>query len=542
VAADRYITYDDFSGGYAGALPSYRLRENQWHGLNVVPAIDGALVPRSGLVRYLLTGIGNGQIVGMGWADGGAGPDKAWFVQGTTLYNFDPYDPTGVHAVVAATGSFATAPTRVLHAWDEAGFVWIVSYGDKVYKYDLTANTLSAVANTSGLEAGRCITSWGSFLITGGSPTDPPTLYWSDGDDLGAWPPVPAKPTAGPNYVQIGSLNSAITGIYVLRGQLIVAKDDGSWWVITGDLTTSLVPDAAFNVRNVFNAQTPLQEPQHGAVIGGQAVWMVDRSAPWPSWMNGSTISDLNYLQTDLVPVPNGGTQPSLNVTRMTGPSDLLIAAGSVGRERLMFKDSIWSRHVFATITNPGLLADAKGTPPYPGDQFSTPLEWTAPMIDNLMLMSDGGDSTHPPKFYVWDVGGNDPPDDSAPLQSVTDDGYEYPNYWQGPEWVNEQGVEVLARAVTIDFRRADQGAGAPSQGFAVQVASTRRTRDETGTRWSQVQRWGGPARTVDQDRVTLMLGDQGNGAGVLPRLFDIRGVGIQRVTLRLVQESERAV
>ena len=177
------ITYDDFSGGYAGALPSYRLGKSQWHGLNVMPAIDGALIPRSGLVRYLLTGIGNGQIAGMGWADGGVGADKAWFVQGTTLYSFDPYDPTGTHAVVAATGSFASVPTRVLHWWDEAGFVWITSYGDKVYKYDLGANTLTAVANTTGgLYAGRCITSWGSFLITGGGPTNPAYLYWSDGE------------------------------------------------------------------------------------------------------------------------------------------------------------------------------------------------------------------------------------------------------------------------------------------------------------------------------------------------------------------------
>ena len=202
-----------------------------------------------------------------------------------------------------------------------------------------------------------------------------------------------------------------------------------------------------------------------------------------------------------------------------------------------MFRDSIWSRHVFATSTMP-----SAGTPPYVGSAFSTPLEWTAPMIDNLVLMSDGGDSTHPPKFYVWAVGLDGPPDDSAPLQSVTDDGYEYPNYWEGPEWVDEQGVEVLARQVTVDFRRHDQGASAPGQGFALQCASTRRTRDETGTRWSQVQRWAGASRTVDQDRVTLMLGDQGDGAGVLVRLFDIRGVGIQRVTIKVVAESERAV
>lgn len=525
---DRYITYDDFSGGYAGALPSFRLGKSQWHGLNVLPAVDGALMPRSGLVRYLLTGIPNGQIAGMGWADGGAGPDKCWFIQGTTLYSFDPYDTSGT-SVAAAAGSLSSIPTRVAHAWDEAGFAWITSYGDQVYKYNLAANTLTAVPNTTGNPAGRCITSWGAFLLTAGGPVGS-RLYWSDGDDLGLWP-------ASPNNVDIGSLNSAITGIYVLRGQLIVAKDDGSWWVLTGDLNTSDDPNPDYNVRNVFHAQTPLLEPQHGAVIGGQAVWMVDRSAPWPSWMNGSTINDVNHLQTDLVPVENGGIQPSLNVTRMTGPTDLLISAGSVGRERIMFKDSIWSRHIFSSLPH-----EAGSPPPYPPAAFSTPMEWTAPMLDNLMLLSDGGDSTHPARFYVWSVGLDNPPVDSAPLQSVTDDGYEYPNYVELPEWVNEQGVEVLARQVTIDFRRADQGAGAPQQGFAFQCASTRRTRDETGTRWSQVQRWGGAARTVDQDRVTMMLGDQGDGAGVLVRLFDIRGVAIQRVTVKVVQESERAV
>jgi hypothetical protein len=505
------VTFEDFSGGYAGKLPTWRLPQSMWHGLNLVASVDGSLIPRSGLVRYELTGVGNGQITGMGWADGGEAPDKAWYVQGTNLFAFDPYDVTT--AVSSATGVLSAVPIRVLHWWDEAGVVWITNYADRIYKYDLTANTLTAVPNTTGGPAGRCIVSWGSFLVTGGPPTNPAYIYWSDGEGLDDWVPAGFSEP-------IGSLNSAVTGLFVLRGQLVVAKDDGSWWVITGDLPTSEFPESIYNVRNVFSGQTPLQEPQHGAVIGGQAVWLVARSAPWPSWFNGSTLQDLNYLRADLVPTPNGGIQPNCNVHRLTGPADLLVSAGSVGSDRLMLKDSIWSRHVFSIPS----------------------LEWTAPMADGLVLLSDGGEAIEAPKFYVWHADAENPPDESAQLESVTDDGTEYDVEVELPEWVSDDGAEVLARSVTVDFRRVDQGAGAPPQGFAIQVASTRRSRDESEQMWSAVQRWSGPSRTVSKDRAAFMLGDQGNGAGWVVRLFDVRGVAIQRVRVQVIEESERVM
>ena len=510
--AEHSITFEDFSGGYAGELPTWRLPQNMWHGTNLVAAVDGSLIPRSGLVRYGLSAVSAGPITGMGWADGGAAPDRAWYVQNTTLYSFDPYNISG--GVAAATGAFSSPPTRVLHWWDEAGVVWITSYNEGVYKFVLSSNTLTRVANVSGNAAGRCIVSWGSFLVTGGGPTNPSRIYWSDGETLDDWP----GPTEFAYNEPVGSENSAVTGLFVLRGQLVVTKDDGSWWVITGDLPTNDFPESTYNVRNVFAAQTPLQEPQHAAVIGGQAVWMVARSAPWPSWFNGSTLQDLNHLRTDLVPTLNGNIQPNCNVTRLTGPSDLLIAGGAIGNDRLMLRDSKWSRH-----------------------RFSIPsLEWTAPMADGLVLMSDGGATGVIPKFYLWHADSNDPPDESSLFESVTDDGVEYPVEVELPEWVNKQGDEVLARSVTIDFRRVDQGATTLPQGFAVQVASTRRTRDESEQMWGNVQRWSGPARTVSKDRAVFMLGDQGNGAGLIVRLFDIRGVAIQRVRVQVLDESER--
>ena len=126
-------------------------------------------------------------------------------------------------------------------------------------------------------------------------------------------------------------------------------------------------------------------------------------------------------------------------------------------------------------------------------------------------------------------------------MQSVTDDGVPYEVWVELPETINDQGLEVLVRSVTVDFRRADQGLGAPPQVFALVGRLTRRTRDETGAVWSQVQRWSGPARTVDKDRTTFMCGDQGDGAGFIVRLFDIRGVAIQRAR-SVVEESERVV
>lgn len=509
--ADRSVVFEDFSGGYAGLLPSWRLGKTMWHGTNLMAAVDGSLIPRSGLVNLGLTGKAAGQISGMGWVDGGAAsPDRAWYTQGAGLYRFDPYTPGG--AVTAASGSLTAIPTRVVHWWDEAGVVWLTNYNDSIYKYELATNVLTRLPNTTGDTAGRCIVSWGAYLVTGGSQGHPARIYWSDGDGLDDW-------TTAPNFEPIGSLNSAVTGLFVLRGQLVVAKDDGSFWMVTGDLPTSEVPTSVFTVRNIFSGQTPLLEPQHGAVIGGQAVWLVARSAPWPSWFNGSTLADLNFLATDLVPTENGGVQPNLNVTRLTGPTDLLVSAGAVGTERLMLRDSVWSRHVFSIPS----------------------LEWTAPMADGLVLVSDGGAVGTAPNFYVWTATSlESAPNESATLQSGYDDGLDYDVEVELPEWVNDQGVEVLARSLTLDFQRVDQGVGSPPQAFAVQVGATRRTRDEQEQMWSQVQRWTGPARTVSKDRATFMLGDQGNGAGFIVRIFDIRGIGIQRVRVRVLDESER--
>ena len=97
--AERLDRLRGLLGGYAGELPSWRLNKNMWHGLNLFPAVDGSLVPRSGPVCARLTGRAAGQIAGMGWADGGATTyDRARHVQGTAPRAFDPYTIGGAVA------------------------------------------------------------------------------------------------------------------------------------------------------------------------------------------------------------------------------------------------------------------------------------------------------------------------------------------------------------------------------------------------------------------------------------------------------------
>jgi hypothetical protein len=263
-------------------------------GLNVIAAVDGSLVPRSGLAMLGLTGKVNGQVSGLGWADGGSSPDKAWYVQGTSMHSF--VSNTSGATVINTIGALSAPATRVIHAWDEAGVVWLTNYGDRIYKYVLATDTLTAIPYTNGPRSVH--TAWTAFSSPG--CTGQPGASTGRGDGLDDWPdlnPGPTPPAVLPiaepaNYVLIGSANSAVTGLFVVRGQLIVAKNDGSMWVVTGDLSTSKVPDSVYNVRQVYQGQTPLLEPQHGH--HRRAVWMVGR-LPWPSWFNGSNMNDLNY-------------------------------------------------------------------------------------------------------------------------------------------------------------------------------------------------------------------------------------------------------
>jgi len=507
---ERREVFEDFAGGERGLLPSWRGAKNSWTGRNVIPTVAGTLIPRSGLVDLAKTSVPTGALAGLGWADGGAGSDKAWFAVGTSVRTFDPYTVGG--AVTTTTGALSATPTRIVAGFDEAGFVWLTNYNDRVYKLDVATNTLTALANTAGLPAGRCIVAWNAFLITGGGPTNPARIYWSDGVSFDAWP-------AAPNFVAIGSLNSAVTGLFALRNQLVVAKDDGTWWVVTGDLSTSTFADAVFTVHQVYSSQIPLLEPQAGAVISGQAVWFAGRSAPYPSWFNGSAINSLEYLDPDIVPAANVGTTPVVQVCRLTGPNELLIAAGSTGVDRLLYRGQSWSKHGFGI----------------------TGLEWTAPMADGLVLVSDGGSVGVAAKFYVWNATSLErPPNGANTLESITDAGTVFDATVELPEWISDRNSEVLVRAAIVDFERYDQGAAAPPQQFDCTVTATRRTRDTTGSKASAVGWWSGAARTAQQDRAIFMVGDQGDGAGFFVTISNMRGVAIQRVTALIHDESER--
>ena len=205
----------------------------------------------------------------------------------------------------------------------------------------------------------------------------PRVVYWSDGDGLDDW----VAPRTMSRSVRSTPRSPAL---YVLRGQLVVATDDGSWWMVTGDPPTSEVPTSCVHGAQRLRRR-PRLEPQHGAVIGGQAVWQVDRSAPWPTWFNGSTLSDQNHLKLDLVPTENGGIQPNLIVfpSRPGRP----ICSSRQGRSAPIGSCSMDLDLVAAPLLATGPRVDRRDG-------------------DGLVLVADGGDTDNAPRFFVWQAAG----------------------------------------------------------------------------------------------------------------------------------------
>ena len=111
-------------------------------------------------------------------------------------------------------------------------------------------------------------------------------IYWSDLP--GEWP-------AAPNFTAVGDEGAAIVGLFVLRNQLFVAKDDGSWWVVTGTLSTSYDPEAQFYVRDVSRTTYPLASQLAGHV-NESFITFSPSTGGLPIVFNGSQFTEVRHL------------------------------------------------------------------------------------------------------------------------------------------------------------------------------------------------------------------------------------------------------
>lgn len=337
--SDVLATWDDFAKGHWGNVGPISANEGTWGGVNMLPTVDGAIVPISAS-RWLLTDADPvGKMWGMFWAYGADG--RLYYIQqaGTStttsnMYRFSP-DITSLPNTLTTTSTFTFVPTTDPD-WVESGTtVYVTMYGNKTYTIATGANTMVKLTGNYGdAPAGRCITKYNEYLMIGGLSdarfgTHTNRIAFS-GDTtgyLGADPDTTDR-TAWEdlNYFNIGTDGDTVVGLYNLRDYLVVIMDDQSIYLVNG------TPNVNLSVRRVtgFNKGSgglTAFLPSHGAVDPAQTrAWFFDHSTRQPARFNGSSISHLN--QFGIPHADRTGTDLVEGATTMIGGPDEFVMHG----------------------------------------------------------------------------------------------------------------------------------------------------------------------------------------------------------------------
>ena len=359
------VVYESF-GGERGVLASWR-DARLFAGSDVVIQVDGALTARPGFEVPFDWPWEEEMTDTAVWAVGvGAGSrsdvfpqtEHLWFLLGSTLWVWDGVSDTTPDSV----GTLSAVPTQRCLSVRQGATTWIVSPEEGVYRYRVASDGVT-VTKMVNVVPGAAFAVWQGVEVCSGSTGSETTpgshrIYWSDLP--GEWP-------AAPNFTAVGDEGSAVVGLFVLRNQLFVAKDDGSWWVVTGTLSTSYDPEAQFYVRDVARTQYPLAA-QYAGHVNESFITFSPATGGLPVVFNGSQFSEVRHLLDS--------TMLAADVIGGSGIGDVLMHRNGVG---YFFQADAWvkltvpsahaalysrpqtSEQVFAWVTAP--VTEAETSP-----------------------------------------------------------------------------------------------------------------------------------------------------------------------------------
>lgn len=499
------ITYDDFSAGEYGRLGADKAPANSFTGRDIILTEAGLLSVRPGADDMGLSGVATGTVTTLGF-NGTPGADL-WYIQGNTVY------ARNGSAVAAMTGTLAVTPTTPV-AWVESlpGITHITIDGDKCYKLDHVAKTVTALAGTPG---GKSITVWGERLFVGGSTANPQRVWFSDAAAFG---------TFGASSFFDVAARAGVAAIFDQRDHLAIALASGEWWIARGYDPTSRSLRRATGLGAhpwVFNVNA-------AAVLPDNRIAYLPLGQRYPAFFNGSTVDDVRHLDTNT----SGGS------AIYDGPEDIRVLPGhrpdeAVFRfgQTLVLRHGVWTYHEFANGSLSHLtVSDRQGT----------------------IYMSDGGGVSTAPKFFRWRLdrerpgfasdSDTKPGDESAtntnggtPIAGTVT----FPRYWA------PHGEEVRVRQVVVDFTKWNTGA-TPNLSMTLAVAPTGRFDLDgegslpTGQSWSEATSAVAAGEAGVPARQTFNVGDQGFGGGFQVSLTGLRGVAIKAVHVIFDRQPER--
>jgi len=481
-------TFEKFDGGDFGVLAGLRAPENTYSGQDVQCFLDGSVGPRCGTTPIVSVGAPTGKVAGMGFFTQDAGAGMPWFIVGTSVY-------ASVTAPVALAGSLASTPTRWVNGVAIGPNVYLSVYGDKLYSASVTTVTpIGALA-----PGGACAVGYGERLLVANFPGNANRVRFSDANDFTTWGAL--------SFFDVGQ-GGEITGMWTVRTNVFIAKNDGTWWIYSG------VPGSGSDVlRLAYGGMNYPGDQRAGAVVGGSSVWFVAQGEQFPSYFNGSNVSAIAEQDTlgELYSFTAADVDPNVSLIALSRRGDLLCLAGrglsDPDRTNLLLRDGKWSRHSVAEV----MAAAVPGA--------------------TRVLLCDGGDVAAPPEFAWWVPTSLERPGLGGQFDAVTD-----PNLAAEltlPEHVDQQGRDLKVQKVLVNFKRFNQ------DGFTnhieCQVTATRASNDGAdvigATRtWDQPSTHG--SSSGRPDRHTFHATDQGTGTGWIVRLRNLRGVVVDTVTV----------
>lgn len=453
-------TFDTWEGEYGRLARS--APPNSFTGVNVVRYIDGSLGPRAGLKSLAPTTLGNGALLGLGWrqyATNGS-PATLWYIQGTAVKGFngeaagatiDTY--TGA---LGATSAYGVAYCDTINSSGQP-LTYITIDGDKAYKLNHTARTVTALSVTGSDEAGgRAICIYGDRMLAQSKDTGNRVLYSAAGDFDTAWPAA--------NYFDVGD-GCEITALIPRESDLLIYKQDGSLWRVTGTVGVNHV------LRRAKVGITPTDGPHefpHVALMGTGQIAFIPAYKDYPAFFDGASVNHMRHLPLGDFTVALDQLPPQVKVTAVQYPDELLIVSGretALSDDRaLLLTNGIWTAHTFGTEVTGFAAAGPTG---------------------RVCITKDGaGGAT--PEFYCWETDLQRP--------AFTSDTFARPGdlsdtphaaSFTTAEWWTPDGMEVQVQRVIVDFRKWTTGV--TTNGWTLTVnALGRYNRDGAGATSSQ--------------------------------------------------------
>lgn len=487
----KIVTFDAWRGGEFGDLGATAAPRRSFHGKNVMVYQNGLLGPRPGVKQLSPSGMPTGAA----WALRGLGPEITNGIVlgiGAAFYGFT-YSPLGA---VTSLGSVAGAPSDPSQVIQYGNLGYAVLYGDKAYKIDPAAPSVTALASAPG---GRTIAQYGVRTIDASVASNPNRVYYSAADDPTSWPAL--------NYFDVGSDDWAVVHVEESRNRLAIQNTGQEIWTLSG------VPGVNDSLKRTSRGDLAASDWYNVARIG-ESLWFIPYGEDFPVQFTGTITDKLAFRHLRFTE----GAGNAVALTALPG-SDTVCAVESGGENRMMvLHNDVWSFHELDITTSRLVSPVSIGGVSY---------------RENPLLICDGGSASAAPKVYIWSPTLERPGKASDTLAQPGDNSTTpIDAEVSTPEWWSEDNSEVLVRTVSVDFAKWNTGSSS-SNHFDIAIESLHRF-GETAARTSVTQEWDEvPSETTEDAQTTrkvFRFGDQGLGHGFRVHVTNMRGMALDNI------------